>query len=512
MANKLDMMSRDIVQENIKYISERFPNALTEVKEDGELVKKIDFDVLKQELSNAVISEKQERYQMTWPDKKKSILLANTRINGTLRPVKEKSVDFDNTKNLYIEGDNLDVLKLLRETYLAKVKMIYIDPPYNTGNDFVYEDNFSQSSDEYLASSGQYDEQGNRLFVNTDRNGRFHTDWLNMIYPRIKVAKDLLTEDGVIAISMDDYEIDNLKKITDELFGEKNFLACVVWERAYSPVNTKKHFSKSHDYILFYAKNITYAVCNGLKRTDVADKRYSNPDNDPRGVWKSSDFSVGPRVDKNVYEIITPSGRSVFPPSGRCWRVTNKRYNDLLKDNRVWFGENGGNVPSTKRFLTEVKQGMTPTTIWKYSEVGHTQEAAKQLKELFDGVMIFDYSKPVNLIKRVIELYTGDNDLILDFFSGSGTTAHAVLSINSEFETTRKFIMVQIPEPCNEKSEPYKAGYKNICDIGEERIRRAGKKIKEEVAVPEESNLDIGFRVLKLDSSNMNDVFYNPNK
>ena len=510
MVEKLEMMSSNIIQENIDYIAEKFPNALKEVMENGKLIKKIDFDVLKQELSAVVIDDKQERYQMTWPDKKKSILLANSRINATLRPVKEKSIDFDKTKNLYIEGDNLDVLKLLRETYLDKVKVIYIDPPYNTGNDFVYEDDFILATDEYLANSGQYDEQGNRLVQNSDSNGRFHTDWLNMMYPRLKIAKDLLSIDGVIAISIDDHEVENMKKICNEILGEKNFLACVVWERAFSPVNLKKHFSESHDYILFYAKNINETKCNGLQRSSEADDRYSNPDNDPRGVWTSSDVSVGPRIEKNVYEIKAPSGRVILPPSGRCWSVSEDRFIQLIKENRVWFGENGDNIPRFKRFLKDVKQGMTPMTIWKYADVGHSQDATKKLKELFDNISVFDYSKPVNLIKRIIELYSDDESIILDFFSGSATTAHAVMELNNDRKTNMKFIMVQLPEKVSVNTQQFDAGYRTICDIGIERIKRASHKIRKESGVLW-NNIDDGFRVLKLDSSNMNDVYYNPN-
>ena len=510
MVEKLEMMSSNIIQENIDYIAEKFPNTLKEVMENGKLVKRIDFDNLKQELSAVVIDDKQERYQMTWPDKKKSILLANSRINATLRPVKEKSIDFDKTKNLYIEGDNLDVLKLLRETYLDKVKVIYIDPPYNTGNDFVYEDDFILATDEYLANSGQYDEQGNRLVQNSDSNGRFHTDWLNMMYPRLKIAKDLLSIDGVIAISIDDHEVENMKKICNEILGEKNFLACVVWERAFSPVNLKKHFSESHDYILFYAKNINETKCNGLQRSSEADDRYSNPDNDPRGVWTSSDVSVGPRIEKNVYEIKAPSGRVILPPSGRCWSVSEDRFIQLIKENRVWFGENGDNIPRFKRFLKDVKQGMTPMTIWKYADVGHSQDATKKLKELFDNISVFDYSKPVNLIKRIIELYSDDESIILDFFSGSATTAHAVMELNNDRKTNMKFIMVQLPEKVSVNTQQFDAGYRTICDIGIERIKRASHKIRKESGVLW-NNIDDGFRVLKLDSSNMNDVYYNPN-
>lgn len=507
--DKLKMHSVNKVDENVERIGRLFPNCVTETIVDDKLTKVIDFDMLKQELSNVVVEGRDERYQFTWPDKKKSILLANAPIAKTLRPCKEESVDFDTTENLYIEGDNLDVLKLLQETYLGKVKMIYIDPPYNTGNDFVYEDDFAQNTDDYLANSGQYDEEGNRLVKNLDSNGRFHTDWLNMIYPRLKLAKDLLTDDGVIFISIDDNEQENIKKICDEIFGESNFIAQVVWERAYSPVNLKKHFSESHDYIVCYAKNIDLTVCNGLPRSDEANDRYSNPDNDPRGPWTSGDLSVGPRIESKVYEITAPGGRKILPPSGYCWRLDKKTFDQYKKDNRIWFGEEGNNVPRIKRFLSEVKQGITPMTVWKYTEVGHSQDAAQKLKQLFDGKAFFDYPKSVDLIRRCLQLYTSKDCIILDFFSGSATTAHAVMQINAEDGGNRKFVMVQIPEETDEKSEAYKAGYKNICEIGKERIRRAGAKIKEEAGLTAQ-NLDIGFRVLKCDSTNMKDVYYNP--
>ena len=470
----------------------------------------IDFDKLRQLLSSDIVEGNEERYQFTWPDKRKAILAANAPINATLRPCPEESVDFDTTQNLYIEGDNLDVLKCLKETYLHKVKMIYIDPPYNTGNDFVYNDDLAESASEYLANSGQFDEQGNRLVTNTESNGRFHTDWLNMIYPRLKVARDLLTEDGVIFISIDDNEAKNLKNITDEVFGERNFLAQVVWERAFSPINLMKHFSPSHDYVLCYAKNIDSAVCHGIGRSNEANGRYSNPDNDPRGVWSSSDISVGPAVQENIYPITTPSGRVVEPPAGRSWSLSRKAFRERLEDNRIWFGPNGDNTPRIKRFLSELrKTGITPMTIWKHTEVDHSQGATQKLAKLFDGKKYFDYPKPVSLIERCLQLYSDKDSLILDFFSGSATTAHAVMQLNAEDGGNRKFIMVQLPELTDEKSEAYKAGYKNICEIGKERIRRAGAKIKEEN--PEKAqNLDTGFRVLKLDSSNMKDVFYSP--
>ena len=506
----LNMQSMDKVAANVAKIRELFPNCVTErINSEGKLEHAIDFDMLKQELSDHVVDGLQERYQFTWPDKRKAILAANAPINKTLRPCREESVDFDNTENLYIEGDNLEVLKLLRENYLGEVKMIYIDPPYNTGNDFVYEDDFKQKASEYIENSCQVDEKGKRLVTNTERNGRFHTDWLNMIYPRLKLAKDLLDDEGVIFISIDDSEVGNLRKICDEIFGGRNFLAQIIWERAFAPVNLKKHFSPSHDYIICYANNIDNCVCNGLKRDDSSNSRYANPDNDPRGVWTSGDLSVGPAVTEKIYEIITPSGRSVYPPSGYCWRLDKNTFFEYVKDKRIWFGENGDNVPRIKRFLSEVKQGITPMTIWKFKEVGSSQDASRNLKKLFDDKAFFEYPKSVPLIERCIQLYSNKKSLILDFFSGSATTAHAVMQLNAEDGGKRKFIMVQLPEECAENSEAYKAGYKNICEIGKERIRRAGKKIKEENPLTTQ-DLDIGFRVLKCDSSNMEDVYFTP--
>lgn len=432
---------------------------------------------------------------------------ANTTTNKTLRPCIEESKDWDNTENLYIEGDNLEVLKLLQNSYFNKVKMIYIDPPYNTGNDFIYIDDFAQNIDEYEEAKGSFDEEGNRLFKNTDTNGRFHSDWCSMIYPRLVLARNLLANDGVIFISIDDNEQENLKKICDEVFGEKNFIAQVIWERAYAPVNLKKHFSENHDYIICYAKDIDKAICNGLPRASEANDRYSNPDNDPRGIWKSDNLSVGPIVQSKIYEIITPGGRKVLPPEGYCWRLTKEKFKEYIEDNRIWFGKDGNNVPRIKRFLSEVKQSVTPMTIWKYSEVGHSQDAKQNLKKLFDGKSFFDYPKSVELIKRCIQLYSNESSIIIDFFSGSATTAHAVMQLNAEDGGKRKFIMVQLPEKTDEKSEAFKAGYKNICEIGKERIRRAGEKIKEEAGLNGQ-DLDIGFRVLKLDSSNMKDIYY----
>ena len=471
------MQSSNGVEDNITKIAQLFPDCVTETVDErsGQPKHLIDFEKLKQNLSDSVISERAERYQFTWPDKSKAILLANSPINATLRPCREDSVDFDNTQNLYIEGDNLDVLKCLKETYLHKVKMIYIDPPYNTGNDFVYEDDFAQSSEEYLANSGQFDEQGNRMFTNAESNGRFHTDWLNMTYPRLKVARDLLADDGVVFISIDDHEMENLKKTCNEIFGEQNFIACIIWQRTYAPISLKKYFSENHDFCLVYAKKKEIFKLNLLPRSEKQNKDYKNPDNDPRGAWKVGNLTVGPAVEKQIYEIIGPTGRKFLPPSGYCWRFTKEKFEAMRKDNRIWFGSDGSNAPVPKLFLTEVQNGVTPMTIWTFDEVGHGQEATRELRNLM-GAAVFTSPKPLRYLKRFLQLGTEKDSLILDFFSGSATTAHAVMQLNSEDGGNRKFIMVQLPEKTEEKSEAFKAGYKNICEIGKERIRRSGKK------------------------------------
>lgn len=512
--DKLKMHTPDIAEQNYKKLAELFPDAVTEIKdEDGNTVRAIDKDVLMQEINTKVIDDGQERYQFTWPDKRKSMLMANTPISKTLRLEKEKSVGRDgapggvDSENIYIEGDNLDALKLLQETYIGKVKMIYIDPPYNTGNDFIYEDDFAQSTDEYADNSGQTDEEGNRLVQNSESNGRFHTDWLNMIYPRLRLARDFLTDDGVIFISIDDNEQENLKKVCDEIFGSNNFLAQVVWERAYAPINLKKNFSVSHDYILVYGKDSSVIQTNGIARTDESDNRYQNPDNDPRGPWSSSDISVGPAIKENIYPITTPSGRVVEPPEGRSWSLSRQAFRERLQDNRIWFGSDGNGVPRIKRFKSELrKTGITPMTVWDYKEVGHSQSATQDLQKLMGGKKYFDYPKPVPLIQRCIQLYTEEDSIVMDFFAGSATTAHAVMQQNAEDGGKRQYILVQIPEKTDLKKDAFQDGYKTICDIGEERIRRAGKKIKEET----DADIDYGFRCFKVDSSNMKDVYYAP--
>ena len=527
--DKLRMQTANKADENFRKLAAMFPNAVTEtINENGEVVRAIDKDVLMQEIACTVVDGNEERYQFTWPDKKKSVLLANAPINKTLRPVREDetvptgadsegkpycstgSVDFDTTENLYIEGDNLEVLKLLQETYLGKIKMIYIDPPYNTGSDFVYEDDFVQSADEYLANSGQYDKDGNRLAPNPESNGRFHTDWLNMIYPRLKLAKDLLTDDGVIFISIDDNEQENLKKCCDEVFGGQNFVAQLVWERAYAPKNDARFISNSHDYVLMYARNLDGFVIGRLPRTEEANARYQNPDNDPRGVWKPSDLSVKTYNAACDYPITTPSGRVIEPPAGRCWSLSKNAFLERLQDNRIYFGADGNSVPCMKRFLTELKyDGMAPTSIMFYKDVGHSQEGAKEVTKLLNAG-VFDGPKPVRLLTRLLTLANlKDDSLVLDFFSGSATTAHAIMQMNADKGSHIKYVMVQLPEVCDGKGTAYKAGYKTICEIGKERIRRAGKKIKEDSPLTTQ-DLDTGFRVLKCDTSNMKEVYYNP--
>lgn len=450
-----------------------------------------------------------EAYEFNWVGKQAARAEVLKPIKKTLRPVKEDSVDWDNTQNIYIEGDNLEVLKLLQKSYLGKVKMIYIDPPYNTGNDFVYHDDFAMSADEYAEASGAIDELGNKYIKNMDSNGRFHSDWCSMMYSRLMVARTLLTEDGVIFISIDDNEVENLRKICDEVFGEGNFIAQLVWERAYSPKNDAKFVSNSHDYVLMVAKNSDEFVIGRLDRTEEANARYSNPDNDPRGIWKPSDMSVKTYNAECDYSITTPSGRVVEPPAGRCWRLSKKAFFERLQDNRIWFGSDGNSVPSIKRFLTELKhEGMAPTSILFYKEVGHSQEGAKEVVALFGDKGVFDGPKPVRLIERLITLANlKEASIVLDFFSGSATTAHALMQVNAKKNKSCKYILVQLPELVSETKKDL--GYKNICEIGEERIRRAGKKIKEESPLTT-ADLDTGFRVFRLDEGNYEDVKRSP--
>lgn len=517
----LKMHTPDLAEENYRKLAELFPNAVTETitgyDEDGKAIieRAIDADVLRQEIAGQVVEGSQERYQFTWPDKKRSVVLANQPIAKTLRLVREKSVGRDgtpgsiDTENIYIEGDNLDALKLLQETYLGKVKMIYIDPPYNTGGDLVYADSFSQRFGDYIEESGQFDENGNQLVQNTESNGRFHTDWLNMLYPRLRVAKDLLSDEGVIFISMDDHEQDNLRKICDEIFGIGNFVGQFIWQRRTSP-DMRKLVSTAHDYIITYVKNAAFlnAAINKVRLTEKDATNYSNPDNDPRGPWASSDFTAQGFRPNQMYEIVTPGGAKYTPPEGRCWKNVESEFLRQCEEGRMWFGKDGKGIPRRKTYLSE-REGKNVWTWWPNSEVGHSQEATQEVKNIFDGHVYFDYPKPVRLLKKLIQIGSNENAIVLDFFSGSGTTAHALMSLCQEDNINRKFILVQLTEKLDPEGEAYKAGYKTICDIGEERIRRAGKKIREESPLTT-GELDTGFRVFRVDSSNMKDVYYRP--
>ena len=513
MADKLKMQTENLADKNFEVLSKMFPNALTETitgyDDNGKPIveRAIDADVLRQEISCKVVEGKDERYQFTWPDKKKAVLLANTPIDKTLRPCREESVDFDNTENLYIEGDNLEVLKLLHETYLGKVKMIYIDPPYNTGNDFVYEDDFTQSMDEYRENSGQFDDDGNRLVKNMDSNGRFHTDWLNMIYPRIKLAKDLLAEDGVIFISIDDNEQSSIFDIGNEVFGQSNFVGTILWKKKTNG-NNMGFLPPVHDYIVCYAKNINNISDMGYPVSqEYISKTFSNPDNDPRGPWTTTDLSANHRGP--YFSIVNPNtGEVHYPPKGRYWVFNENEVKKRIKDGRIIFGKTGNGKPVQKVFIANRKFSKIKADSW-WDNKGMNEDATKELSELFGEAKLFTHPKPSKLLYNICKICTEDNDYILDFFSGSSTTAHAVMKLNAEDDGKRKYILVQLPEKTDEKSEAHKAGYANICEIGKERIRRAAQKIAEENL---EAKFDGGFRVLKCDSSNMKDVYYNPSE
>ena len=527
---RLKMQSLDVIGSNIDKIARMFPQCMTEYKyKAGKTVLGIDFEKLRDELSVDVIDEGEERYQFTWPDKKAHAHLANTPTTKTLRPCREESVDFDHTQNLYIEGDNLDVLKVLRETYLGKVKMIYIDPPYNTGNDFVYNDDFSQDADEYQENSGQLDEEGNRLVQNTESNGRFHTDWLNMIYPRLKVAKDLLSDDGVIFISIDDNEQANLKKVCDEVFGESNFVANLIWEKKKKPSFLNSNLGTKTDYILCYSKDRTYLGALSVDFTEKGKKYPINnagnsltdltfPPNSVKfnmndGIVRKQDMSEGniKTILLNDFLIENHHNKEAFTLRGE-WRYSQKTLNEIISNGDEILVSKIPFRPNHVKPGGEIKKMHNLLSIALYPQIGTNEDATSELTSLF-GFTPFDYAKPCSLVEFLIRAatYNHQDSFILDFFSGSATTAHAVMQLNAEDGGNRKFIMVQLPEKTDEKSEAYKAGYKNICEIGKKRIRRAGKKIKGENADKGGiDKLDIGFRVLKLDSSNMQDVYYTP--
>ena len=502
---KMDGNTKDIVAENVGKLKELFPEAFTE---DGKTTNghestrmKIDWDVLREVLGKYV-SDKDERYSFTWNGKSKARRLAQTPSTGTLRPCREESVDWDSTKNIFIEGDNLEVLKLLQKSYHKKVKMIYIDPPYNTGKDFVYKDNFKDNIKNYKEITGQVDGEGRNLSNNPETSGRYHTDWLNMMYPRLKLARNLLKDDGVIFISIDDNEVSNLRKMCDEIFGEENLIAEIVWKKRSGPPNDKI-IGAIHEYVIAYAKSVNDLVLKLLPRSKELDNTYSNPDKDERGPWKAGDFSAGNKGGRAtascVYEIVNPiTGEKYLPPDGRRWVYNQEKMEQLLNENRVWFGPDNKGKPKYKRFLSEVRRGITASTI--FDDVGTNTNASAEFNAVFGKKDAFETPKPVALIKKLMQIGASSSDFTLDFFAGSATTAHAVMQLNSEDSGNRKFIMVQLPEFCDENTEAFKAGYKTIAEISKERIRRAATKVKEENP---EYDGDLGFKVFKLDSTNI---------
>ena len=493
-ANDPETGSTDIVADNLERLKASFPDAFTEGK--------IDFDVLRQLLGD-VVDVREDKYGLNWHGKRRARQLALRPSTGTLRPCPEGSVDWDRTQNLMIEGDNLEVLKLLQKSYAGRVKLIYIDPPYNTGKDFIYPDNYRDNLRNYLALTGQIDGENRKLSSNTDASGRFHTDWLNMIYPRLKVARNLLRDDGAIFVSIADHEIHNLRYAMDDVFGGENFVATVVWQKIFSPKNSARHFSEDHDYVVVYARSGVNWIPRLLPRTKKMEARYANPDNDPRGPWTSGDVSARNYYSQGTYPVTCPSGRVILgPPNGRYWTITEERFEELDKDGRIWWGEDGNNVPRLKRFLSDVQDGRVPQTLWRHDEVGHTQEAKKELLALMDAAashVVFDTPKPTRLVRRILQIATSQSevDITLDFFAGAGSTMDAVFRQNAEDRGNRRCILVQLPEPIT-KSNDRAPG--NIAELAKERLRRAANKIKEENPM---FTGDIGFRVFKLDTSNI---------
>lgn len=514
---KIHGITPDLTRENVDRLLALFPDVATEITDPktGRTERAVDFDALKERLGD-VAEGNRERYQFTWPGKREAKRLAREPIAKTLRPVKERSKDWDTTKNLYIEGDNLDALKLLRENYAGKVKLIYIDPPYNTGHDFVYDDDFSQTQDEFSSESGEYNEDGGRLVANTESNGRFHSDWCSMIYPRLLLARDLLTSDGAIFISIDDNEYLNMRALCNEIFGAANFVASIVWQKTLTRRNDAQQISTAHDYVLVFAKQLSSLK---IQHEPVGEKQratYTNRDNDPRGDWLAVPFHA-PNIRPNLtYPIVLPSGREVMPPKGRCWSTSKDNFDALVADGRIWFGKDGDGMPQRKKYWGEREQdeGVVPWTWWSYEFAGENREATKELKALFEGATIFSAPKPVKLISRILNLIDTKESTIVDFFSGSATSAEAVMRTNLVDEGSRRFILVQLPEKCDNGSVGAELGYNNLCEIGEERIRRAGEKIKSEIEA-ENAQLtldgtpkkvpDIGFRVLRVDDSNYED-------
>lgn len=494
--NQISGITPDFQTELAKKLQELVPEAICDGKVDTQKLK---------ELLDKDTADESERFGLFWPGKKRAIRAAQEPTTATLKTAKNESKDWDTTQNIFIEGDNLEVLKIMQKHYHSKIKMIYIDPPYNTGKDFVYPDNFKEGLTSYLEFTKQVDGEGKKVSTNSDTDGRYHSNWLNMIYPRLKLARNLLTDDGVIFISIDDNEQANLKKLCDEIFSENNFIGQIIWKKKYGVQNDAKFFSINHDYILCYSRNVEEYKQNLLPRTELQNSRYTNRDSDPRGPWKSSDFSVRTYSAAYDYPVTLPSGRIVNPPGGRSWRSSHSKYEDLVNDKRIWFGEGGDSIPSIKRFLSEVQDGRVSSTIWEYEEVGHTDSASKQVQGLFNGKRFFDYPKPVGLLVKMLTIGSNKDCTILDFFSGSCTTAHAVMQLNADDGGCRKHIQIQLPEPLDEQNEAKKAGYKTIADIAKERIRRAGEKIISDFKdkLPNRENqLDIGFKVFKLTDSN----------
>ena len=493
-ANDPKALSADVVAENIEHLKALFPEAFTEGK--------VDFEVLKQLLGGAV-EEREEKYGLNWHGKRRARHLALTPSTGTLRPCPEESVDWDTTKNLMIEGDNLEVLKLLQKSYAGRVKLIYIDPPYNTGKDFVYPDDYRDNIQNYLHLTGQTDGESRKLSSNTDASGRFHTDWLNMMYPRLKLARNLLRDDGAIFVSIADHEVHNLRLVMDEVFGGENFVATVIWQKIFSPKNSARHFSEDHDYIAVYARNSDTWDRQMLPRTESMEARYSNPDNDPRGDWTSGDVSARNYYGEGIYAVTCPSGRVIpGPPPGTFWRVSKRRFEELDKDSRIWWGEDGNNTPRLKRFLSEVQTGRVPQTLWRHEEVGHTQEAKKELLALLRAPttdVVFDTPKPTRLVRRMLQVATSgtENDIVLDFFAGTGSTMDAVFRQNAEDQGDRRCILVQLPEPLTQDAG---SGPASIADLTRTRLQRAGEEVRS--ASPMFAG-DLGFRVFKLDTSNI---------
>lgn len=507
--DKMKMETPDLTQENVEKLLALFPECATEVKQHGKVTRGVNFDVL-QQLITPYKMEGDEAYEFTWVGKKEALVEANRPIRKTLRPVPEKSKDWQKTENLYIEGDNLEALKLLREAYLGQVKMIYIDPPYNTGNDFIYNDSFKMSEEELAEGMGLFDEEGNKQFTeNSVTNPRFHSDWCSMIYARLHLAKNLLSEDGVVFISIDENELTNLRKISDEVFGSRNFVVQIIWKKRSTPPNDQV-IGAAHEYIVVYAKDAFTVKLNLRKRTDEQNARYQNPDNHPKGPWASGDLSANVKGGRFVqslnYPIINPNtGEAHYPPNNGNWRFSKEKVDGLLRNNEIFFGKDGKGRPKLKRFLSDIKDGITYTSLWDFVPLNTVGSA--EMTEIFGNLSVFENPKPTGLIKEILALGSDKNTTILDFFSGSATTAHAVMQMNAEDGGHRKFIMVQLPEKTDEKSEAKKAGFDTICDIGEERIRRAGEKIKAESPLTTKE-LDTGFRVFRVDDSNMKDVYY----